>query len=234
MASREVQAIIDFAEATRLPHRVTSTYRKNPPGRRSYHGATGTGGDGLAVDFAGVTPGITPTTAKQMVDLWRRFRDVAPQLAELIHAGPGITEGVLGGRLVDGLRVFGRDTWADHRDHIHIAVPRGVFLTPPPPPAGSGSGPPTVTVTRYPEGENMLTRHDVDIPALDSQGRGWVKLEIPPSSIVSIVVNGSYPPVDGYWPIPLVARQDRGGATVIEIVDGAPNARTILAVWALG
>ena len=129
MPSREVRAIVAFAEATGLPHRVTSTYRTNPPGRRSFHGAKGTDGDGLAVDFAGVTPGVTPRTAKQMLDLWRCFRDVAPQLAELIHAGPGVTEGVLAGKLVDGLRVFGRDQWADHRDHIHVAVPRGIFLT---------------------------------------------------------------------------------------------------------
>lgn len=130
--SREAQAIIDFVESTGLPYRVTSTVRYPPPGKKptSYHEQKGTGGDGLAVDFAGVTPGVTVITANQMVDLWRAFRDVAPQLAELIHSGPGIIDAVKDGRFVKGATFYGPVTWPDHRDHVHVAVPRGVFLTP--------------------------------------------------------------------------------------------------------
>ena len=233
MASREVSAIIAYAESTRLPFRVTSTYRKNPPGRRSYHGAAGIGGDGLAVDFAGGTPGVTPATVAQMTALYGAFRDVAAQLAELIYNGPGVTKAVLNGRLVDGRLAYGEYQWTAHRDHVHVAVPRGVFLTPRPPPA-AGSGPPTVTAAAYPGGEDVLIRHDVDIPALDSQGRGWVQLDLPPDRVVAMIVNGPYPPVDGYWTLPTVARQDRGGKTIVSLVDGHPGGHVLLSVWAMG
>jgi hypothetical protein len=125
-----VRALLAYAASTRLPYRVTSTYRPNTDGRRSYHGARGTDGDGLAVDFAGTSAGVTAETARQMVDLWRAFRYMAPHLAELIYAGSGVTEGVLNGRLVGGLATYGRDVWAAHRDHVHVSVPRGVFLSP--------------------------------------------------------------------------------------------------------
>jgi hypothetical protein len=127
--SREAQAIIDFVESTGLPYRVTDV---NGPGHApgSYHGAKGTGGLGLAVDFAGAIPGITPITMGQMAALYLAFLTVASQLAELIHAGPGITWAVKNGKRVAGAATFGPTVWADHRDHLHVAVPRGVFLTP--------------------------------------------------------------------------------------------------------
>lgn len=101
------------------------------------------------------------------------------------------------------------------------------------PTAAAGSGPPTVTRTDYPEGEDMLTRHDIDIPALDGQGRGWVELDVPAAAVVSLVVNGPYPPVDGYWELPIVARQARGDKTVVTLSEGQPNSHVVLAVWAL-
>lgn len=79
----------------------------------------------------------------------------------------------------------------------------------------------------------MLTRFDVDIPSLDDQGRGWVELDVRSDRVVSIVVNGSYPPVDGYWPIPQCGRQTRGGKTVIELTNGSPRGHVILSVWTL-
>lgn len=121
--SRECQAIIDYVESSGLPYRVTDV---DGPGhaKGSYHY------QGLAVDFAGVTPGVTPTTAAQMVDLYRLFLLVGPQLAELIHSGAGIGEAIKNGRLVDGAAFFGPVTWPDHRDHVHVAVPRGTILRP--------------------------------------------------------------------------------------------------------
>jgi len=127
--SREAQSIIDFVEATGLPHRVTDV---NGPGhaKGSYHYAKGTGGDGLAVDFGGVLPGVTPTTANQMLAIYRALLGVTSQLAELIHAGPGVTVAVKNGRRVDG-PTFYSAVWANHANHVHVAVPRGVFLSHP-------------------------------------------------------------------------------------------------------
>ncbi len=228
--SREVRAIIGYAESTGLPYRISDI---NGPGHTtgSYHYATGTGGVGLAVDFGGVHPGVTATTINQMADIYRAFLEVSAQLAELIHAGKGTVIAVKNGRRVDGAAFYGPITWSDHIDHVHVAVPRGVFLTPRH--RAAGSGPPTVTPHPYPGGEDMLTRHDVDIPALDGQGRGWVELDVPAAKVVSIVVNGPYPPVDGYWELPTVARQDRGGKTIVTITEALPNQPLQLSVWAL-
>lgn len=229
--SRESQAIIDYVRSTGLPFRVTDI---NGPGHAagSYHYVKATGGTGTAVDFGGTVAGVNPTTQKQMVDIYRVLRDVATQLAELIHAGPGIVQAVKNGRIVDGASFYGPVTWPDHADHVHCAVPRGVFLTPRPH-GVAGSGPPTVTPTHYPEGDLVLTRLDVDIPALDDQGRGWFELDTAAEKVVSIVVNGSYPPVDGYWPIPRCARQTRAGKTIFEVIDGSPRGHVNLSVWTL-
>lgn len=127
--SREVQAIIDLAESSGLPYRVTSTTDGNHT-KGSYHFAAGTGGEGLAVDFAGVTPGVTPTTDAQMLDLYRLFRLVAGQLAELIYSGSNVTEGIKNGQVVHGPSFYGPLVWGDHRDHVHVAVKAGTFLLP--------------------------------------------------------------------------------------------------------
>lgn len=129
MTSREVQSIIDYVESTRLPFRVTDTTGPgHAPG--SYHYQLGTGAKGLAVDLAGITPGITPITAVQMLAIYNVLLDVAGQLAELIYSGSGVTVAVKHGRRVDGASYFGPGVWGDHRDHVHVAVPRGQFLTP--------------------------------------------------------------------------------------------------------
>lgn len=229
--SRESQAIIDYLESTGLPYRVTDV---NGPGHddQSWHYVKATGGVGTAVDFGGVLPGITPATLAQMAGIYRALRDVAAQLAELIHNQPGISQAVKNGRLVDGASFYGPLVWPDHRDHVHVAVPRGTFLTPRRRPA-AGSGPPTVTATSYPGEDDMLIRHDVDIPALDGQGRGWVELDLAADRVVSILVNGPYPPVDGYWELPAVARQDRGGKTIVALTEGSPGEAIRLSVWSL-
>ena len=127
--SREAQSIIDYVESAGLAHRVTDTVG---PGhsKGSYHYAKGTGGDGLAVDFGGITAGVNPVTALQMAAIYRHFLDVSAQLAELIHSGSGIRQAVKNGKRVDGLATYGPVTWRDHVDHVHVAVPRGTFLAP--------------------------------------------------------------------------------------------------------
>lgn len=131
--SREVQAIIGYVTAAGLPHRVTDI---DGPGHAegSYHYAAGTGGDGLAVDFGGVSAGVSTASAAQMAAIYREFLNVAGQLAELIYSGLDLdgrpaTVAVHGGRRVDGASFFGPATWRDHFDHVHVAVPRGTFLS---------------------------------------------------------------------------------------------------------
>lgn len=129
MISREAQAIIDYAESSGLPFRVTDVAGAgHAPG--SYHYSAGTGGQGLAVDFAGVAPGVNVVTSAQMLDLYRLFLLVGPQLAELIYSGSGVAEGIKNGRLVHGPSFYGPLVWPDHRDHVHVAVPKGTFLLP--------------------------------------------------------------------------------------------------------
>lgn len=108
MWSLEVRHQISYLSGYGIPFSVTDV---NTPGIHTatgYHYKEGTEGDGLAVDFAGtvsywVNPGLaTP----QLAAITEVFRLVRPQLAEFLHP-------------------FNR---ADHRDHVHTAVQRGVFL----------------------------------------------------------------------------------------------------------
>lgn len=127
--SREAQSLIDYVESTGIPYRVTDV---NGPGhvKGSYHNQPGTGGDGLAVDFAGATPGVTPDTAAQMLAIQRAFLMVADRLAELVYSGSDVAVAIKDGKPVNGRSCFGPVVWPDHRDHVHVAVPRGTFLAP--------------------------------------------------------------------------------------------------------
>lgn len=131
--SREVEALVGYVEAAGVSYRVTDI---DGPGHAagSYHYSPGTDGDGLAVDFGGAVPGVSPTTAAQMALIYREFLNVAGQLAELIYSGLDVdgrpaTIAVHNGRRVDGASFYGPATWRDHFDHVHVAVPRGRFLT---------------------------------------------------------------------------------------------------------
>lgn len=133
--SAEAKAIIAFVESTGLPHRVTDVDGRGHAAG-SFHYAAGTGGRGLAVDFAGESAGVTPATAAQMAAVFLALATVSSQLAELIHSGPGISWAIKNGRRVDGASFYGPVVWPDHRDHVHVAVARGVFLPPLSQPAG--------------------------------------------------------------------------------------------------
>jgi len=98
--------------------------------------------------------------------------------------------------------------------------------TPAPTPAPAPAPP-----QAYPE-DNM-TRHDLVIRT-DSNGNGYTELAVDPAAIISIVPNGSYPPADGYWNIPVFARQDRGGKTIITTGEGPGGADLLVSVWVAG
>lgn len=68
---------------------------------------------------------------------------------------------------------------------------------------------------------------------LDDQGNGWEPCTASADKITDIVAEGSFPPVDGYWPLPRFGRQARastpehplpdGTQSVIEIQGGVPH-----------
>lgn len=119
---REYEAIIAYLEATGTPHRVTSTVRDPRfPGDRSYHI------QGLAVDFAEPTPS---RNTPGLLAIFAAFGSVESQLAELAYLGAPYN--IKNGRKV---RPYDKD------NHVHVAVPRGVFLPHPKP----APAPPVVT-----------------------------------------------------------------------------------------
>lgn len=185
----------------------------------------GTGGVGLAVDLSGphryaelVLTDPYAARAEQLA-VFDAFRPVEHLLHELIcaHAPYNIKAGVQ----VKPYAV------SDHGDHNHVSVDRGVII---PAPESSPSPAPTVVIP-FP-GENM-TRHDLTIPT-DGNGNGWAWLNVPAGNVVSIVVQGAYPPVDGYWNLPVVGRQDRDGKTVVQVSETAALVNVRLSVWTTG
>jgi hypothetical protein len=126
--SREVEALIAYVDAAGIPHRVTATTnhaRHTKAGNVSRHVMAGTDGDGLAVDFAGPTPGDRAA----MLAIYERLLEVWPQLHELIYGGPGITELVRRRVRVVPL-AYGIDVLNAHLNHVHVSVDLGTFLTP--------------------------------------------------------------------------------------------------------
>lgn len=105
MASREVDGIIGFLARTNVPFRVTDISTPNVHTAGSYHYRQGTGGVGLAVDFAGPVPSKRSPELRAIVDA---FQPVRLQLVEFLHPWNRL----------------------DHQDHIHVAVNLGVFLAP--------------------------------------------------------------------------------------------------------
>lgn len=115
--SVETDSVRLYMRHSQVPHRVTSTVR---PGARSYHGRQGTGGLGLAVDIAGLTPGRDSPPLRA---IYEALEPLGPSCAELIYSGPG------GGYWRAGHRVapYAETT---HHDHVHIAMPFGWSWTP--------------------------------------------------------------------------------------------------------
>jgi hypothetical protein len=111
-------ATIDMLRAymvhTGVPHRVTSTLRPSDEG--SWHSA------GLAVDFAGPTPGkLTPA----LDAIYMALLPLAPRCLELIYGAYGWKNG--------NPTRYSATVQLAHRDHVHIAMPGGWSWAPPPP-----------------------------------------------------------------------------------------------------
>jgi len=123
--SREVLAIQGYIQATGTPHKVTATLGRylspsnpcDPHSPGSYHCQPGTDGQGLAVDLAGPTASYN---SPQLLAIFAAFGPVESKLAELIYSGAPYS-------IKDGRRVA-RYAVAAHFNHVHVAVPRGVFL----------------------------------------------------------------------------------------------------------
>lgn len=105
-ASKEALGIIEWLMRAGVPFKVTSSFPATPGvhSTRSYHYRAGTGGDSLAVDFAGIAPS---RNSPELRAIMNAFIPIRPLLAELL--GPGDK---------------------DHDDHVHVAVPKGTFLVP--------------------------------------------------------------------------------------------------------
>ncbi len=231
--SREVLAIIAYVKATGLPYRVTDIDTPDVHSKTSFHYADGTGGDGLAVDFGGSIPGVTPKAVAEMATIWRSFRPVAPQLAELFFQSPDITMVVKNGAWRPGLATLGQKTWDAHKNHLHVAVSRGVFL---PPPAIIATAPPAAAqpavmvpapVHDYEERATKTTM--LHCGPLDSNGRGhadWQPGLGRDPIIVGLVQLGPSPPDDGYWEQQSkvnLSAQPRGGAVRVVVRGGTPG-----------
>lgn len=76
--------------------------------------------------------------------------------------------------------------------------------------------------------------HRVDLTniTLDDKGNGWVAVpNTQADHVVGIVAQGSYPPVDNYWDLPVFGRQQRGADTIIQISEASPKAVEQISVW---
>lgn len=118
--SEEVRAIVGFAAASKVPHRIASTYRLTA----TRHGWPGTNGWGLAVDVAGPRPGRDTPELKAVFD---SFWLVRHQLRELYYSGPGVTHNVRHGMVVPVTQIP-NSIRQGHHDHVHISVTKGTFI----------------------------------------------------------------------------------------------------------
>lgn len=114
--SREVEGIIAYGASTGVAMKVTSTLR---PGAVTISGNLSLHGAGLAVDFAGPSPGWD---SEALGAIFRAFVPVEQHLAELIYAGPQVAYNIKHGRRV------GKYAQSIHHNHVHVGVRRGVFL----------------------------------------------------------------------------------------------------------
>ena len=215
MDSLETAAIVSYVKASGVPH-IRSSYYCQGHSSSGYHCLPGTGAVGTACDFQDPYP----RDQAGLLAIFDAFLKVETQLAEAIYSGASFN-------IKDGRRVP-RYAISAHYNHVHVAVKRGVYVhwpyTPPPPPPPL----PPIVVAPFP-GEQM-TRQDLLI-ATDGAGNGWGWLEVDALKVQSIVVNGPYPPADGYWNLPTVARQARDGRTVVTVTETAPGVNVLVSVW---
>lgn len=114
--SAETAALIRYMVDSGVPHRVTSVLR---PGAVTAAGFPSRHALGLAVDFAARTPG---NDTEELAAIFNALAKVAPQLHELIYAGPQVSANVKRGQWVPKYATAG------HHDHCHVAVEPGVLV----------------------------------------------------------------------------------------------------------
>jgi hypothetical protein len=115
-ASREIEGMVEFFRALKMPGRVTSTFR---PGAITAAGNPSRHGRKLAVDFGSSPPS---RDSNALADIFRAFAEVEVHLNELIYAGPQIHYNIKAGQKVK------KYAQALHHDHVHVAVDPGVWL----------------------------------------------------------------------------------------------------------
>lgn len=107
----EVAGIIRWMINSGIPFKITDVNTPGVHAENSYHY------QGLAVDLAGLQPSFNST---QLLQIFNAFKPVEHRLAELIYSGGGYS-------IKDGRKV-NRYAIADHWNHVHVAVPRGMVL----------------------------------------------------------------------------------------------------------
>jgi hypothetical protein len=95
------------------------------------------------------------------------------------------------------------------------------------------SGPPAPPRPAATFPEDALQRHDIAITT-DGNGHGWAFVPVPAERVVSIVTQGPYPPVDGYWELGVFGRQARDGRTVVTVTEGPARTTVHASVWVAG
>lgn len=133
--SKETDAIVARHKASGVGGRVTSI-TSDAPGRKdgTYHQRWGTpspkdkDGKGLAVDFGDDTGDVATATKLAIFNL---FAQESSKLAELFysHAPFFVKHGVR-----KPIAQFNREDFARHKNHVHVAVARGMLLPLPPVP----------------------------------------------------------------------------------------------------
>lgn len=116
----EIRAILLYLASKGVPHRVTSTIR---PGAFTTAGFRSRHADGLAVDFG--QPLAPARNTPELLAIFKAFEPVEHLLHELIYSGS--TYSIKAGNRVPRYAI------ADHFDHVHISVDRGVLLPVPQP-----------------------------------------------------------------------------------------------------
>lgn len=115
--SAEVDGIIRYIMKTGVAFKVTDINTPGVHAATSYHYRNGTGGIGLAVDLAYLSP---TQDSPQLLSIFSQFGPVESRLAELIYAGAPYN-------IKDGRRVP-LYAASDHHNHVHVAVPYGTIL----------------------------------------------------------------------------------------------------------
>jgi hypothetical protein len=116
--SAEVETIVAYLTASGVPFYITSTLR---PGAVTQAGTPSLHALALACDVAYIRD---TWDSEELARIFRVFEPVEGQLAELIYAGPQVSYNIKNGKRV---RKYAQDI---HHNHVHVAVRRGVLLSP--------------------------------------------------------------------------------------------------------